>query len=205
MSLYALALGLWMGTGWLTGALPSGGSVEPTVSSPARAQGEGPASPEVLARCHADLDRVLGEAARFGSVQRRAQALLAGLSTACGEVLPARLREGAGMAASARRAERSRRLLEAARGFVPEACLSSEQSRAREVEARCPPPEDTLFARPLPDTLDAGSYAFALAVRARLRERGAYDARAQRWVAEFLLRSALDGEAAVPREEKRPD
>jgi len=32
MSLYALALGLWMGTGWLTGALPSGGSVEPTVS-----------------------------------------------------------------------------------------------------------------------------------------------------------------------------
>ena len=194
MSLYALVLGVWMGKGWLLGALPPGASAE-----------AGPVAPEVLARCHADMERVLGEAARFGSVQRRAQALLAGLSTACGEVLPARLREGAGEAASARRAERSRRLLEAARGFVPEACLSSAPARAREVEALCPPPEDTLFARPLPDFLDTGSYAFALAVRTRLRERGAYDARAQRWVAEFLLRSALDAEAEALRGTRRSD
>ncbi|WNG19198.1 hypothetical protein [Cystobacter fuscus] len=193
MSLSALVLGVW-----LVGALPPGASAEV-------ARGAEPVAPEVLARCHADMERVLGEAARFGSVQRRAQALLAGLSTACGEVLPERLREGAGMAASARRAERSRRLLEAARGVVPEACLASEPARAREVEALCPPPEDTLFVRPLPDSLDAGSYVFALAVRARLRERGAYDARAQRWVAEFLLRSALDGEAEAPRGTKRSD
>ncbi|WNG28737.1 hypothetical protein F0U62_35620 [Cystobacter fuscus] len=193
MSLSALVLGVW-----LVGALPPGASAE-------EARGEGPVAPEVLARCHADMERVLGEAARFGSVQRRAQALLAGLSTACGEVLPERLREGAGVAASARRAERSRRLLEAARGFVPEACLSSEPARAREVEALCPPPEDTLFVRPLPDSLDTGSYAFALAVRARLRERGAYDARSQRWVAEFLLRSALDAEAEAHRATRRSD
>jgi hypothetical protein len=186
MSLSALLLGLWMG------AAPAAGSEEVSRRETAPSAGE-------LARCHEDLTRVLDDAARFGSVQRRAQALLAGLFTACEGVLPARLREGAGEAASTRQAERSRLLLEAARDFVPGACLGSEGARARDVEARCPPPEDTLFERPLPEFLDVGSYAFALAVRARLREGGPPDARAQRWVAEFLLRASLEGEAAASR------
>ncbi|MET0404981.1 MAG: hypothetical protein ABW123_21375 [Cystobacter sp.] len=192
MSLSAWVLGLWMG------AAPLTGDVE---EAPGREQA---ASTEVLARCHEDLTRVLDQAARFGSVQRRAQALLAGLSTACEGVLPGPLREGAGKAASTRQAERSRLLLEVARDFVPTACLG-EGGRARDVEAACPPPEDTLFARPLPEFLDGGGYAFALAVRARLKEAGAYDARAQRWVAEFLLRASLEGEAAASRGTKRSD
>jgi|GEM_PF-5363640 len=156
----------------------------------------GPASEALRARCHADLERVIAEAVRFGATHRRAQALLAGLSTACEGVLPERLRDGAGRAASARRLERARHLLEAARGFVPEDCLAPADTWARGAAPRCPPPEDIHFAAPLPPSLDTGSYAFALAVRATLLARGAYDERAQRWVAEFLLRSALEGEAA---------
>src|SRR6218665_1166312 len=62
----------------------------------------GPASEALRARCHADLERVIAEAVRFGATHRRAQELLAGLSTACEGVLPERLRDGAGRAASAR-------------------------------------------------------------------------------------------------------
>jgi len=164
-------------------------------------QAEAPlAVPEpLLGRCRGDLERVLAEAARFGATHRRAQALLAGLSTACEGVLPQGLRDGAGRAASARRLERSHALLEAARGFVPEACLAPADTPARGVESGCPPPEDSHFVAPLPPSLDTGSYAYALAVRAQWRERGVYDARAQRWVAEFLLRSALEGEAGPRR------
>jgi hypothetical protein len=152
-------------------------------------------SPEELAaRCHADLDRALGEAARFGAAHRRAQALLAGLSLACEGVLPERLRVGAGRAASARRAQRPLLLWEAARGFVPDTCLAPVVRGTGWAVPDCPSPAQAPFTSPLPRSLDPGSHAFALAVQTQLLAAGAYDARAQRWVAEFLLRSALEGE-----------
>ena len=151
------------------------------------------AAEDAAARCHADLERTLGEAARFGAGHRRAQALLAGLSRACEGVLPERLRTGAGRAASARRAQRPALLLEAARGFVPDACLAPSTD-AEGGLPDCPPPPRFPFPPPLPRSLDTGSHAFALAVRAQLLVAGAYDTRARRWVAEFLLRSAVEGE-----------
>ncbi len=164
-------------------------------TSPRAADPGEPVPQAVLTRCHVDVDRVLREAGRAGAAHRRVRALLAGLSTACVEVLPARLREGAADAASRRGVDRSRRLLEAARAFVPERCLAPPDMMAGTVESRCPPPEGLHFVRPLPRTLDMGSYVYALAVRDQLLARGVYGARAERWVSEFLLRSALDGEA----------
>jgi hypothetical protein len=163
--------------------------------TPPRAGNTGGSAPEaVLARCHADIDRVIREAVRAGAAHRRTRALLSGLSTACLEVLSSELRAGAADAASLRGIDRSRRLLEAARAFVPERCLAPPDTMAGTVESRCPPPEDLHFAGPLPRTLDTGSYVYALALRNQLRARGAYDERAERWVSEFLLRSALEGE-----------
>ncbi|MBM7117889.1 hypothetical protein [Archangium primigenium] len=176
--------GLGVGVGLL---LASGVRAEPSLGGAA-------VSEAARARCRGDLERVLSEAARFGASQRRAQALLAGLSTACEGVLPEALRRGAGRAASARRQERAGVLWEAARGFVPESCLPLGEGGARAVVPRCPPPEDTHFVAPLPVSLDVGSYVFALAVRTQLLTQGAYDERARRWVAEFLLRRALEGE-----------
>jgi hypothetical protein len=161
---------------------------------PPAVQAGGRASTQVLARCHADLDRVVRGASHFYAAPQRVRELLAGLSTACVEVLPTALREGTAEAASLRGVERAHRLIEAARAFVPEDCLAPVATMAWAVESRCPPPEDTGFARPLPRTLDMGSYVYALALRAQLHARGAYDERAERWVAEFLLRSALEGE-----------
>ncbi|QRK04929.1 hypothetical protein JQX13_32565 [Archangium violaceum] len=152
-----------------------------------------------LSRCHADLERVVRASGHFKTAPQRSRALLSGLSTACVGVLPSELRTGAAEAASLRGVERSRRLIDAARPFLPEACLAAPGTMAETVESRCPPPEDTQFARPLPRTLDAGSYAYALALRAQLHARGAYGESAGFWVAEFLLRSALEGEARGAR------
>lgn len=173
---------------WLAVGLLMGMACPPAV------QAGGLASTQALARCHADLDRFVRGASHFHAAPQRVRELLAGLSTACADVLPLELRQGAAEAASLRGVERAHRLIEAARTFVPEDCLAPADTMARAVESRCPPPEDTGFVRPLPRTLDTGSYVYALALRKQLRARGAYDGRAERWVAEFLLRSALEGE-----------
>ncbi|WNG45996.1 hypothetical protein F0U60_19175 [Archangium minus] len=154
-----------------------------------------PAVETAVARCHADLDRVVRESGRFKRAPQRSRALLSGLSTACVGVLPSELRVGAAEAASLKGVKRSRRLIDAARAFLPEACLGAPGTKAETVESRCPPPGDTHFARPLPRTLDTGSYVYALALRSQLHARGAYGEAAGFWVAEFLLRSALEGEA----------
>ncbi|MFL5356091.1 hypothetical protein [Archangium sp.] len=150
-------------------------------------------SPELLARCEADFERVVREEGSSPVARKQTRALLSGLSTACVEVLPATLREGAAEAAALRGAERSRRLIEAARSFLPEGCLTPSGTSANAVESRCPPQEDFLTPSAQRD-LDTGSYVFALAVRGQLRMRGAYGNRAQRWVDEFILRTMIENE-----------
>jgi hypothetical protein len=131
-------------------------------------------------------------------MNQRSQPLLAGLGTACGEVLPSALSEGAAEAAPLRGPARSRRLADAARAFVPERCLAAPETSARTVETLCPPPEDLNAATPLPLRLDVGSYVYALALRDQLRARGTYAPPASRLVAELLLSSALEGEERPP-------
>jgi hypothetical protein len=152
-----------------------------------------PVSAETLARCDADFARVVREEGSSSAARKQTRALLSGLSIACVEVLPATLREGAAEASTLRGVERSRRLIEAARSFLPEGCLTSSGTSVNAVESRCPPPEDFLAPSEQRD-LDTGSYVFALAVRSQLRAQGAYSERAHRWVDEFLLRTMVENE-----------
>jgi hypothetical protein len=140
------------------------------------------------------MDRVVREAMRFPSARRRSRALLAGLSTACVEVLPPELRQGAAEAAPLRGDARFRRLREAVRAFMPEECLAAPFTMAETVASRCPSSKEPRFEIPPLRTLDAASYVFALALQQQLHARGAYGDRAERWVDEFILRSALMGE-----------
>lgn len=152
-----------------------------------------PVSAEVLARCDADFKRVLRDEGSSYAARKQTRALLSGLSTTCVAVLPATLREGAAEAAALRGAERSRRLIEAARSFLPEGCLTSSGTSVNAVESRCPPPEDFLAPSEQSD-LDTGSFVFTLAVRSQLRAHGAYGERAHRWVEEFILRTMIENE-----------
>lgn len=152
-----------------------------------------PVSAEMRARCEADFERVVREESSSHVTRKQTRALLSGLSTACVEVLPATLRQGAAEAATLRGVERSRRLIEAARPFLPEGCLTSSGASVEVVESRCPPPEDFLAPSAQGD-LDTGSFVFALAVRSQLRAHGVYGDRARRWVDEFLLRTMIENE-----------
>lgn len=184
--------------GWVMGLMLWGGTEAALASSdagvpPAASDAGVPVSAELRARCEADFERVVREEWSSHVTREQTRALLSGLSTACVEVLPATLREGAAEAATLRGVERSRCLIEAARPFLPEGCLTSSGASVDVVESRCPPPEDFLAPSAQGD-LDTGSFVFALAVRGQLRARGAYGERAHRWVDELILRTMLENE-----------
>jgi hypothetical protein len=184
--------------GWVMGLMLWGTTEAALASSgagslPSVADAGMPISAETLARCDADFERVVREEWSSSVARKQTRALLSGLSTACVTVLPATLREGAAEAAALRGAERSRRLIEAARSFLPEGCLTPSGTSVIAVESRCPPPEDFL-APSEQGTLDTGSFVFALAVRSQLRAQGAYGERAHRWVDEFILRTMIENE-----------
>lgn len=184
--------------GWCLGLMLWGTTEAALASSdagvpPSVADAGAPISAELLARCEADFDRVVREEWSSHVTRKQTRALLSGLSNACVEMLPATLREGAAEAAALRGTERSRRLIEAARSFLPEGCLTSSGTSVNAVESRCPPPEDFLAPSAQSD-LDTGSFVFALALRSQLRAQGAYGEKAHRWVDEFILRSMIENE-----------
>lgn len=127
---------------------------------------------------------------------RRVTPALAGLGNGCPGVLGA-LGDAAVTAQALDRDDRAAMLASAAADVLPPACAApTPVAPAAAVTWSCPPPEGMVLADQLLGDLDAGTYLFAIAVRARLDGANALDDSAKRLLDNLILGAALEGEQA---------
>lgn len=127
---------------------------------------------------------------------RRVRPALAGLGASCPEVLGA-LGEAARIASELDRDDRAAALAAAAADALPPACAAPVPTApAASITWSCPPPGGMVLADQLLADLDAGTYLFAIAVRARLDGGNKFDDSAKRLLDSLLLGAALEGEQA---------
>lgn len=99
--------------------------------------------------------------------------------------------------ASGDRAQRAALLAEAASLALPSGCSTNQALEpATALLWPCPPPEELHLAEALLKDLDAGSYLFVLAARARLNAQQQLDADSERLLQIILLSAAIEGETA---------
>lgn len=127
----------------------------------------------------------------------RVRPALAGLGTACPEVL-SDLGEAAAAAQDMERPVRAARLAQAASLSLPPACTTANPlAPAATVVWSCPPQDKLELAEALLQDLDAGTYLYMLAVRARLANADALDANAVRLLDNLVMAAAMEGERAA--------
>jgi len=127
---------------------------------------------------------------------RRVTPALAALGTGCPAVLGA-LGDAAVTGQALDRDDRAAMLAAAAADVLPPACAApTPVAPAASITWSCPPPEGMVLADQLLGDLDAGTYLFAVAVRARLDGANALDDSAKRLLDNLLLGAALEGEQA---------
>lgn len=155
-----------------------------------------PATTPVEADCSSGFTQALRAAESFEPDQR-VKPVLTGLEFACPEVL-AELGEAAGQAKSLDRHGRATLLAQAATEALPPACSTTDPlSPAASMVWSCPPQDKLELAEPLLQDLDAGTYLFMLAVRARLANADKLDEDAKKLLDTLVMAAALEGETAA--------
>jgi hypothetical protein len=151
-----------------------------------------PAAP--AARCQQGLAKD-ARAVEGHDPSRRLRPVLGSLAAHCEEALGP-LAVAAAQAVELGWRRRAQFLGEAALTWLPEGCASATlDGSALEAAATCPAPEDFALAEPLLSDLDAGTFLFTLAVRARLEAPGPLQETTDRALSNLVLAGALEGEA----------
>ena len=151
---------------------------------------------EAPAECADGFKQALSAVESYEALERVKPAL-AGLSFACPAVLTD-LGEAASKAKELERPERAAALAQAASLALPPACSTTAPlSPAATVVWSCPPQDKLELAEQLLQDLDAGTYLFMLAVRARLANADALDESAKKLLDNLVMAAALEGEQAA--------
>jgi len=155
-----------------------------------------PATTPVEADCSSGFTQALRAAESFEAAER-VKPVLTGLEFACPAVL-AELGEAAGRAKGLDRLGRAALLAQAATEALPPACSTTNPlSPAATMVWSCPPQDKLELAEQLLQDLDAGTYLFMLAVRARLANADKLDDDAKKLLDNLVMAAALEGEAAA--------
>ena len=130
-------------------------------------------------------------------MEQRLRPALVAMSLACPETLGDLAQAAAKAAGIEDRSQRAQVLAAAASLALPSGCSASNPlAAASSLQWGCPAPQEMQLAEALLKDLDAGTYLFVLASRARLQGSGKLDKDAGALLKNLMLSAAIEAEVA---------